>query len=172
METHFMRQSYGNAIVQRPFPNGDSVDLELIIESIRDRLETIGGPITKFVVLMDREGRPQSAADIAQTVLDRLKAHSPARSFYVGVSDREVENWIIADEERMREAYGTSAYEYAGEGKNGKAILEQLNGGIDASFRDKATLLNSCSSVRAATKSPSLAHFLAQIDFQWHWASA
>jgi hypothetical protein len=171
METHFVRSTYGNAVVQRPFPNGRTVDLDLIVESIRDQLETVGGDITKVVILLDREGRDIPAPDMLKYLQDELGKCTSNRNLYIGVSDRQIENWVVADEDHMREKFDAPNYQYVGDGTSGRTTLEKLNGG-DAGYRDKAYLLKSCSATGAARRSPSLAAFLQIINFDWGWATS
>lgn len=171
LETHFVNSSYANAIVQRPFPNGDDVDLDLIIESINDQLETVGGDISKVVIMMDREGRDQSAKDIASHVGDGVSKANPNRSIYVGVSDREIENWILADEELMASSFSLKSYKYKYEGNKGKSILRDISGGVDLGYRDKAKILKSCVASRVASNSSSFEQFQSSFDFEWWWIS-
>jgi len=170
METHFVNSTYANAIVQRPFPNGDDVELDLIIEAINDQLETVGGEITKVIVLMDREGRKLNPKEIADFVLAGIAPNNPGRQFYIGVSDREVENWILADEQSVSVMCGRANYQYDAEGRNGKGVLQKLTNGIDLGYRDKASLLKASYASRIKEKSPSFELFLNSIDFNWWWS--
>lgn len=168
-ETHFVNATYANAIVQRPFPNGDNVDLSLIIDAINDRLETVGNEITKVLVLLDRERRAQPAADVAIHIIEAVREKHPHRSLYVGVSDREFENWILADVEHMIAHTNIHNYAYPGDGCGGKHVLKQLTAGVDLGYRDKALLLKSSYCSRMRPRSPSFDRFAASIDFSWWW---
>jgi len=166
-ETHFMKATYPRAVIQRCIPNGASVAVDRIVEEIFDRLEVLGGDISRVIVLFDREGRCESAKYISEYVIDKLKNAGCKRKVYVGVSDREIENWIVSDNNLMRERYG-AGYNYPGDGTNGKAILKALHGG-DQAPGEKARLLKSCSPAAAKLNSPSLALFVEKIDFAWPW---
>lgn len=168
-ETHFVKTAYPNAIVQRPFPNGDDVSLDLIVECINDRLETVGNDIKRVMILLDRERRSLSAEDMSAYLMAGVATANSHRTFYIGVSDREIENWVISDEANIKTLYNVHNYEYPGDGCGGKSRMKQITE-VDLSYRDKAHILRSnyCSRMRA--KSNSLAAFVAKIDFPWWWA--
>jgi len=168
-ETHFVQSSYGNAIVQRPFANGDSVSLDLIAEAIVEHLDTISGSITKVLILLDREGRDLSPGEVRSALWAKIHPHCGTRKIYIGVSDRQIENWILADEIGMRERFSAPDFVYPGDGLGGKNALKALSGS-DASFRDKAEWLKSTSTTQSRQNSKSLDDFLVQIDFFWPWA--
>jgi len=168
-ETHFVQAAYGNAIVQRPFANGDSVSLDLIAEAIIEHLDTVSGSISKVLILLDREGRDVSAADMRESLRTRIQPHCGKRSIYIGVSDRQVENWILADVDHVRKRFNAPDFNYLGDGSPGKNALKRLAGG-DASFRDKADWLKCSTASAARVNSGSLDEFLQQIDFLWPWA--
>jgi hypothetical protein len=171
METHFVNSTYANAIVQRPFPNGDDVALDLIIECINDQLETVGGEIKKVIVLMDREGRHISASEMANLIAAGVSHKNPGRAFYIGVSDREIENWILADEQAVAVQCGNPGYGYDCEGRNGKSVLQKLTDGVDLGYRDKALLLKASYASRIRAKSPSFDNFVGSLDFEWWWSA-
>jgi hypothetical protein len=169
-EAHFIEATYANAIVQRPFPNGKDVAIDVIVESIVDALETVGGSIKKVVVLLDRERREASAAEIAGRIISELTHKCPSRKIYVGVSDRQIENWILADEIYIRRRFNTE-FRYAGDGFPAKAVLEDLCGRVLKGPRDKANMLKECSALRGSERSESLRMFRNLIDFDWSWAT-
>jgi len=169
-ETHFVKQTYGNSIVLRPFPNGDDVAIELIIESILDVMGTIGGGITKVLILLDREGRDISASDMRKMIGDAISETCRHCTVSVGVTDRHIENWILADEDRVRQQYGPADYAYPGDGFRGKGMFEKMIGGVSIGPLDRALVLKACSAVRAMGKSESLAALIDQVDFDWNWA--
>ena len=169
-EEHFVRSTYANVIVQRPFPNGKSVSLEFIVDAIVNSLEFVGGNIRRVLILLDREERLLSASDMAAYITNSVSARCPGRLFYVGVSDRHIENWVLADEQQIRMTYGDPQYIYAGDGTNGKPLLKRLLGPISLGPRDRAQLIRDSSALRGAQKSESLKNFVSRVDFDWYWA--
>jgi hypothetical protein len=170
-EHHFVSATYPKVIVQRCLPNGISVDLGLIVSTIRDQSEILQGDIKRVIVLFDREGREMSCKEIASTVAKELATVCSGRTYYIGVSDRVIENWIVADEDQMKQFYGNDEYFYPGDGTNGKKILRDLHGS-ELAPRDKAVILKSCSARSAKARSQSLGDFIDSIDFDWAWAQS
>jgi hypothetical protein len=169
-EEHFIRSTYGAVHVVRPIPNGKSVAVPIIVDAILDAIEVLGGGISKIVVLLDREERETSASGLCDAILQGLNAAGCSRKFYIGVSDRQFENWIVADELEMKNRFD-QAFKYEGDGCYGKTILRNLNSGVSLGPRDTAGLLKACSALRASEKSLSLQSFLNLVDFDWPWAS-
>lgn len=169
-EAHFIRATHASVLISRSIPNGRSVATEVIVEAIVDALELMSGSITKVLILLDREGREISAEDLATQIRDGVESHCGSRRLYIGVSDRQIENWIVADEEEMVRRFDP-AFVYQGDGCSGKPLLRQLNKGVSLGPRDTALLLAECSAQRAQRKSGSLATLLQMVDFEWHWAS-
>lgn len=169
-EVRFVETAYGNAIVQRPFPNGKDVDVGLIADIVLERLETIDGSVGSVVVLLDRERRHVGAAVLRAELIQLIAPNIGQRQLFVGVSDLMFENWILADEAKVEMIFGVQGYAYCGDGAHGKARLRALNDNFDASPADKARWMKSCSAIRVAARSPSFAEFLESISFDWDWA--
>jgi hypothetical protein len=165
-----MKATYPKAIVQRCIPNGKSVSIDKIAESIVEGMEILDGGIKKVIILFDREDRKLVISDIFEKIHQKIGENPCNRSLYIGISDREIENWIVADVEKMIDMYDDE-YHYPGDGTNGKDILKKLHGD-DQPAGEKARLLKQCCASSARKHSPSLDHFLAQIDFPWAWADA
>ncbi|MBI1407878.1 MAG: hypothetical protein GC145_17325 [Caulobacter sp.] len=136
-----------------------------------DRIEILGGEITKVVILLDREGRDESSNHIADEIRQKVKASGCSRDLYIGISDREIENWILSDETFVSAKYELEGYSYSGDGTNGKGLLKNIHGSEQSPI-DKARALKATSPAFARMLSPSLASFVDQIDFAWHWAES
>jgi len=170
-EEHFIRATYASVHITRPIPNGRTVTTEVVIEAIIDALELIGGNISKVVVLLDREQRDLDAEAFIMAIRNGITPRCGARAIYIGVADRQIENWIIADEQEMRSRFDRT-FKYPGDGCAGKTVLQSLSGGTSRGPRDTALLLKSCSATRSAGNSPSLSRFIQAIDFDWVWATS
>jgi hypothetical protein len=171
LEAHFMNETYPKVLVQRFLPNGDDVALDLIVEAITDQLEIIDKSVERVVILLDRERRAQPALSVVAYIRSKLINHNSKRAYYIGVTDREVENWILADTKLLTDRYNLDAYSYCGDGRGGKGRLSEITGG-DLAPRDKARLLKAVSPSNVGNASLSLAKFVEQIDFPWFWASS
>ena len=171
LEAHFIKETYSRALVQRCLPNGTRVNLDLIVDAIADQLEIIDGTVRRVVVLLDREGRPETCGEMSQYLRNKLSVIDPSRSFYVGVSDRQIENWILADQVFIANHFNLPSYVYCGDGVAGRGRLASLTGG-DLSPLDKARILKATSPSRSCDYSMSLSSFITQINFPWYWASS
>jgi hypothetical protein len=169
-EYHFIRNTYGASTIQRAITNGRDVEISVIVDLIADALDVLSGDIQKVVILLDREKRAISSEEFATRLATELAPRAIGRTLYFGVSDRMVENWIVADEDKMRSRF-EAGYVYPGDGCHGKRELYRLNGGVSLGPLDTALLLKECSAVGAADRSPSLQIFRSGIDFSWAWAA-
>lgn len=170
-EAHFVKATYASVHVTRAIPNGRTVAIDVIVEAIVDAIEVLGGSISKVLILLDREDREMSAIDMAAAIRAGILQKCTGRTLYIGVTDRQIENWIIADEKKMRSLFD-STFQYAGDGTFGKGTLQSLSDGVYRAPGDNALLLKSCSATQGALKSPSLAGLISSIDFDWPWAKS
>lgn len=170
-ETHFVKATYPRAIVQRCLPNGKDVSIDAIVEAIHDRMEILGGEIKKVLIIFDREGRIETPEEIYTYVQGKLSEYCTNRKFYIGISDKQIENWIVADCDYIRKTYNAHDYKYPGDGTGGKEILKRIHGS-DQAPGDKARMLKLTTPSKSKDSSLSLAHFVDQIDFPWGWIEA
>lgn len=166
-ERHFFSIA-ANAHVQDAIGNGISVPIDHIVEDAILAMRALSFDIKTVVVIFDREGRSETVQELASAVADRLAPHSSGRNLAVGVKDRHLENWILADPETVCSKLGLQDYTYSHEGLRGKPVLSQMVG-YRLSYVDTATLLKSCFASRIASNSPSFAHFLGQLSCAWFW---
>lgn len=171
-EAIFFEIAHPDCLVLRPFPNGITVSISKIAEKIEFSLRAVGNDFDAIVVMLDRERRAAEASSISKELAQRLREICPGRPFLIGVSDIQIENWILADEDKMRERFGSTEYTYAGDGLGAKRRLGELSGGESFSPRTKAELLKSCKASSIASKSPSFACFQAAAGFEWYWLAA
>lgn len=169
-ELHFIKNTYANSIVSRPIPNGKSVSISLIVESIVDAVQALGGEIKRVIILLDREGRDITSSEMAIAIIDGVGAICSGRKFYVGVADIQIENWMLADEQMIRSVFNEPDFIYPGDGVGSKNILHRISGGVMMGPADKAALLKKASALTGSKVSPSLEAFRGSIDFDWYWA--
>lgn len=167
-EATFFEIAHSNARAVRCIPNGKSVPLATIVEEIIDQLELFGGEDVDFFVVFDREGRKESAQEIVKFILDGIEAAGVMRSVVVGVPDREIENWILAETEKMSSMLGAD-YRYPGESTFGKVHFERLLVDEFHSPTSKAKLLKSCVASNILSESVSFKDFHDLYTGDWHW---
>lgn len=171
-EAYFFEIAHPNCRVLRPFPNGITVSIAKIAEKIEFSLRTVGNDFDSILIILDRERRASSADSIKIELSQRLMEICPGRSFIIGVSDIQVENWILADEENIKSKFNSNDYKYQGDGTGAKHRLSELSGGESFSPRTKAEMLKSSKASRISQTSPSFASFHETVNFEWFWIAA
>ncbi len=110
--------------------NGDEVGLV----AIGKRVGTLGRLYHKrhspLVVVFDREGRALEANAIELALMELLKQEAIDVPIIIGVADRHIENWILADYETFAEAARISNPPGAQsfEGHKGKSVIKKALG--------------------------------------------
>lgn len=78
--------------------NGRDVEISAIAKLVASQYRLLGNRYHPVVVIIDREDRAQTAAEVKETLLRELLALGvPSNQLIVGVADRMIENWILAD---------------------------------------------------------------------------
>ena len=110
--------------------NGDDVSLE----AIGKRVGTLGRLLHKrhspLVVVFDRERRAEPAQSIEVRLGEILKQEDIQVPVLIGVADRHIENWILADYEMFAQSARLSKklLVESFEGKKGKSALKKALG--------------------------------------------
>jgi len=169
-EVEFVKATMPRPHVMTPFPNGKRTPVGHICEAIVDALEGFGGTNRDVVILVDREKRDETAVSIRDTILKAVSSKFPSMRFHIGVSDRHIENWIVADESFVKNTYNLPEYSYCGDGAFGDMTLHRLNSDVSIGAVDRARLLRAASAKNIAAVSPSFERFVRSIDFDWYWA--
>lgn len=107
--------------------NGKNVNIAAIAKTVSSFIKLFKGRYFPVFVLVDREGRNQSAEEI-----ERLLHHElvdcyglAANDVIVSCPDRMIENWMLADSTYFNRVHGI-LIESILEGKNGKKELRRL----------------------------------------------
>jgi hypothetical protein len=151
--------------------NGKDVLIEAIIDRIESLSAFFAGQYQPIVVIFDREGRQLSAGQIAHLVGAELKKRRPMDQYVIGVADRMIENWILADWERLSDSIANlPAPPSSIEGHNGKAVLRRVlaERGYSATVDGPALLKKARTSV-IQKESVSFAAFRKQLQFDCWW---
>lgn len=153
--------------------NGKDVALDAIIGKIESLSVLLKGRFSPIVVVFDREDRELSADGIAQKVADALSARRPSDRYVIGVADRMIENWILADWESLRVSIPElPATQPRTEGINGKAHLRSLLGarGYSATI-DGPKLLRKARASFVQRTSSSFGALKRQLSVPCRWLS-
>ena len=126
LEQSFIKNVCSNCPVQRINCNGQCVS----VESIAKRVGTLGRLLQRhyapLVVVFDREGRDETAEELENAFVRTLNNEGLCVPVIVGIPDRDIENWILADFEVFAEAIGGRRPEVNQnfEGEKGKSVLK------------------------------------------------
>ena len=90
--------------------NGDKV----LLTEIAKRVGTLARLLHKrhdpIIVVLDREKREQSSIEMENELLGHLKNEDIHSDVIIGVPDREIENWILADYESFCKSCGRTDF--------------------------------------------------------------
>jgi Domain of unknown function (DUF4276) len=128
LEQAFIQNVCVGAPVRKIGCNGDSVS----IEAIAKRVGTLGRLLQKnydpIVVVFDRERRSETSEQLERALLEAVSAEGLSGTVIVGVPDRDIEVWMVADREVFRQNANLSdgCDISLCEGYKGKAFIKQL----------------------------------------------
>lgn len=154
-------------------PNGKDVELSLIVDRIIAYWSPYRGALRYGVIVLDRERRQQSAQNVVQSITDGLVDHGiPETDFCVGCPDIMIENWILADHNRVSEKTGVQFPAYAGDGSPAKTELDAALKGIGIKYHGPTTgarLLKSARPSIIAQNSASATSFFESLNIDCWW---
>lgn len=162
-EKQFFEYSLPNVMAMRTIKNGQS--LETLLDSIVTSVQTV--PYSRQVIFIwfDRENLPDCCSDLEDQVRSAIAPYVQGKTVYVGIPDREVENWLLADIHGATDS--EIEYDYTHEGIKGKPVFENVCG--LKSPGDKARALKRARPSIIAQRSPSFQLFYNRWDRDWHW---
>ncbi len=114
--------------------NGDDVELHAAAKRIASLIRLMGNKYYPYVIIFDRESRWDSPSTIKVKLESLIREEGIGDLLVIGVPDRMIENWILADWENIR-AQGRLKHPTrlkTFEGCNGKSTIRKLlpKGGI------------------------------------------
>jgi hypothetical protein len=117
--------------VQRLNCNGTDTPLEVIVNRIEFHIRILNNRYSPIIVLIDREKRSETCEEIVAEMSRLINDRGYGDQLVLGVVDRCIENWILADwnsvVEQFKEYGILTAPERAQfEGKQGKTELKKL----------------------------------------------
>lgn len=96
-----------DSTVRRIDMNGRNVRISSMATKIASIIRTLGNRFYPIVILVDREGREISKKDMEEKLTEELEKLDINCNLIVGVADKMIENWIIADWDNIKEYTGT-----------------------------------------------------------------
>lgn len=167
LERIFLQRQCGNKLIIRKIPcNGDSVSIERIAIMVKSILAIIRNPGDVFVVI-DREGRSETAEEIEQLILGQLNGIVAGVLFSIHIADRMTENWILAEGNALlSENLEVDEMHGGYEGCGGKAKLKTAFKKLNSTYSetvDGVRLLEKCIPSVIAGNSPSFFRLYHQL---------
>jgi hypothetical protein len=105
MEQRIISRLCQGKIVQRLNCNGTDTPIEVIVDRIEFHIRILNNRCSPIVVLIDREKRPATCEQIIQQISEKLDERGYGGQYVVGVADRCIENWILADWNNVAERF-------------------------------------------------------------------
>jgi hypothetical protein len=125
LEKEFIERICGTrSPIRRIDCNGRDVAVTEIAKRAAAQIQLLKGRFSPIVLVIDREGRPASAADICKRLAADVKRHGVNDVVIVGVTDKMIENWIIADQSVVAKIAPPNLPFQSYEGTNGKTVLK------------------------------------------------
>lgn len=122
LEQKFIQKYCPGAPVKLINCNGKNVVIDQIGKRVASLIKTMNNRNHPLIVIIDREDRENSASQIEKELKKSIQNHGINYEILIGVADRMIENWILADEDVMSEHIGydrNAVYE----GSNGKSEI-------------------------------------------------
>lgn len=106
--------------------NGRDVSIAAIAKLVSSFIKLLKGRYYPVLVLIDREGRPQTSAEIERSLFAELtECYGISETdIIVSCPDRMIENWMLADPELFHRLHEITV-EPGLEGSNGKKKIKQ-----------------------------------------------
>ena len=164
--------------VQRLNCNGIDTPLEVIVNRIEFHIRLLNNRHSPIVVVIDRERRTKTCEQISGEISDLLSGRGYTGQFVVGVVDRCIENWILADWSSVANRFKQYGIRTAPkganfEGKQGKSELKKLLP-RDLLYNEPTwgkDMFLSCRPERIYQKSASFRAFVDQLNLHCPWLS-
>jgi hypothetical protein len=157
--------------------NGDHVALSAIAKKVVALTKACGNRHHPVVVQFDREKRQNTAEQIESELLSELENLGQDRSqFRVGISDRDLETWILYAVDPLGDVSPECEYSNIDEheGKNGEYYLRNALSEFGESYHKTTSGVAMFSKIRAsklAEKSSSFRRFFSTLDLDCYWLS-
>lgn len=164
LEQKFVRQTCPKSIVRRINCNGKNASMSAIARRIATQCRLLGGRNYPIIVIFDREDRTVSVDELRDELLKEIANNEVTDSIVIGIPDRTIENWILADREIiMRHSKRRGKIPLNAEGLHGKRIMgKQIENYHETTLG--VDLLTKCRASELNRNSNSFSHFFKQLD--------
>jgi hypothetical protein len=144
--------------------NGKDVSLKRAAAEIVTIIRTMNNRYYPIVILTDREKRLDDfltvAADLNREIVEQLASKNINVDIRIGVADRMIENWILADTEALGNPKGIPTET---DGFGGKGLMKKIMPTYSETV-DGPDLFFKADVRKIYEKSPSFKHFVNQLE--------
>lgn len=154
-----------NRPVQRLDLNGKDVKISAIAKKIASQIKIFSNRYYPIIVLIDKEQRSTSFDKIVEELRAELVSLSVSHiDIRIGVADRMIENWIVADWEQLCINAQGAKHEKPNEtdGINGKAKIQKVLGNYNKLSDGVRLFLEACPE-KIYKNSASFKYFVDQL---------
>lgn len=149
--------------------NGNSVKISMIAKKLSSLIKLCGNRHFPIIIVIDREGRTESTAQIKVSLEKEIRALGITDELRIGVCDRMIENWILADKDVMNKKCDYVNDGVSLDGCHGKNYMKKLIPGYHETT-DGVELLSRCKPQNLYDNSPSFKEFAETIkDIGCEW---
>lgn len=129
-EKRILQRLCGDVKIARLNVNGRDVKIASIARRVDTILKVFGNRYYPVFVVFDREGRRETAEEVRLGLIRLLEELGHGGQVRVGVPDRMIENWMLADYKNVEKYYKVKGdgTRRSHEGKNGKSEMRKLAG--------------------------------------------
>lgn len=103
LEQYFIQQVCPDHPVHRINCNGHNVSLNAIAKHVASHCRLFNNRYYPIIVIIDREDRDETSVELCNSLIGLLRQEGVRDLIIVGIADRMVENWILADQIVVKE---------------------------------------------------------------------
>lgn len=128
LEQDFVQAICQGAPVRRIGCNGSDVSMEVLAKFVSTQARILQRKFNPIVVVFDREGRRESCEELENALRIELKKMDVTATVVIGIPDRDIETWILADIEMLSKTIGAEELKNTGpfEGNKCKHKLKSM----------------------------------------------
>ncbi len=147
--------------VRRTNMNGNSVTIEAIAKKVASLIRLLGNRYYPIIVLVDKENREEPFQDLVEELHQCILGHGlDDQDIRIGFADRMIENWIVADFEKIGDIENKPVQT---DGLNGASLIKKNRGRYNKVIDGVELLLMVDRSV-VYRESPSYKDFIGKLE--------
>lgn len=158
-EKRFVQRACKGRPVQILNCNGETVAPGAIAKRAASLIRLWGGRCFPIVILVDRESRQEGASEFAETLSRAIRDEGIEDEVIVGVADRMIENWMIADPALWPDFEEIDSVD----GISGVSVIKRRLGSYNKAANGPE-LLHRCRASEIRTRSTSFSAFADQLS--------